>query len=121
MPMTQNYRMCLTEARKRNVYIVARLLNDSASKTSKLPATKLSAKLPLVAYKMEHRINEVARGRTLDEKTIKVLLLHLIQQAHRRRRQQHQLQQQFAQQQQQQQQQVPQPQSASTAAVAAAV
>ncbi|KDO21694.1 hypothetical protein SPRG_13032 [Saprolegnia parasitica CBS 223.65] len=118
MTMTQNYRMCLTEARKRNVYIVARLLNDSASK-SKLPATKLSAKLPLVAYKMEHRINEVARGRVLDEKTIKVLLLHLIQQAHRRRRQQHQLQQQFTQ--QQQQQQVPQTRSTSAAVVAAAV
>ncbi|OQR88035.1 hypothetical protein ACHHYP_07677 [Achlya hypogyna] len=89
MTMTQNYRMCLTEARKRNVRLIARLLNDSASKT-KLPVAKLSAKLPLVAYKMEYRIHELTRGRVLDEKAIKMCLLHLISQAHRRRKQRNQ-------------------------------
>ncbi|OQS04484.1 hypothetical protein THRCLA_20870 [Thraustotheca clavata] len=83
MAMTQNYRMCLTEARKRHVHIIARLLNDSASKT-KLPVPKISAKLPLVAYKMEHRIYELTKGRVLDEKTIQKFLVALIQQAHRR-------------------------------------
>ncbi|OQS05263.1 hypothetical protein THRCLA_20672 [Thraustotheca clavata] len=75
----------LTPVRKCHVYLIARLLNDSASKNG-VPATTLASKLLKVALKMEYRIFKLTRGRMLDEKAIKLYLTHLTQQAHRRQR-----------------------------------
>ncbi|KDO20278.1 hypothetical protein SPRG_14413 [Saprolegnia parasitica CBS 223.65] len=71
------HRSNLTEDRKRHVYIIARLLHSSASKTA----------LPLLglAIKMEAQLFVMTHGRALSEDAIRRHLLYLAGRAFRTR------------------------------------
>ncbi|KDO23618.1 hypothetical protein SPRG_11065 [Saprolegnia parasitica CBS 223.65] len=88
MPKSQaSPRDSMTAVRKYHAFVIARLLNDSASK-HRVPHTTIANKLAKVALKMEFRIFKLTRGRLLDENAIQLYLTHLTQQAHRRHRRQ---------------------------------
>ncbi|KDO23246.1 hypothetical protein SPRG_11176 [Saprolegnia parasitica CBS 223.65] len=67
----------MTEDRKRHVYIIARLLHESAAKAN-VPTSVVSQKLHRVATKMEVQLHRATHGRKLGEDAIRKHLCRLI-------------------------------------------
>ena len=78
------HRSNLNEDRKRHVYIIARLLHSSASKTA-LPVQMVAKKLLGLAIKMEAQLFVMTHGRALSEEAIRRHLLYLAGRAFRTR------------------------------------
>ncbi|OQS06098.1 hypothetical protein THRCLA_20443 [Thraustotheca clavata] len=68
---TMTSRTGLTKQRRQHIYIIARLLNESASKSSSLSANVVSKKLLRLAVKMEQKLNDVTKDLVLGEEAIR--------------------------------------------------